>query len=38
VKTAALENGSEFAEHEQANKELDLAAYFYGPCCSGQRA
>jgi IS30 family transposase len=32
-----LDNGSEFAEHEHVAKELDLAAYFCDPYCSGQR-
>ena len=37
AKTLTLDNGSEFAEHEHVAKELDLAAYFCAPYCSGQR-
>lgn len=31
-----MDNGSEFAEHEQIAGELNLAAYFCDPYCSGQ--
>jgi len=36
AKTLTLENGSEFSEHEQMAEELNLAAYFCDPYCSGQ--
>lgn len=37
AKTLTLDNGSEFAEHEQMAGELNLSAYFCDPYCSGQR-
>lgn len=37
AKTLTLDNGSEFAEHEQMARALGLAAYFCDPYCSGQR-
>jgi|TARA_R110000823_G_scaffold298902_1_gene419530 IS30 family transposase len=37
AQTLTLDNGSEFSEHENIAKMLNLSAYFCDPYCSGQR-